>query len=172
MAELSTAHHPRSSHVVTALFRSRSSGVNLHETRLTVALRTESTNRASMGFGGLDLTVPGRRGGHQGAEQGGGSLSYFVNGPIERFPVRGRWCGKPANLPYELQGRHPDFLVGRRRFEIKQSFDIPTHFAHLPSSDSDRPRSRCPMPSFPFCASDGRRLYWSQSYSHYRFFAS
>jgi hypothetical protein len=132
MDELNAAHHPRSSHVVTTLFRSRSSGVNLQETTLTVALRIESTNSASVGFGSLDPTVTGRRGGHQGAEQGGGSLSYFVNGPIERFPVRGRWCGEPANLPYELQGRHPDFLASRRRFEIKQSLDIPIHFARLP----------------------------------------
>ncbi len=108
-----------------------------------------------MGFGGLDLTGSGRRGGHQGGEQGRDSLSYFVDGLIEGFPVRGRWCGKPADLPYELQGRRPDFLARRRRFEIIQSFDIPTHFAHLPSSDTDRPPSRCSIASFPFCASDG-----------------
>ena len=103
---------------------------------LTIALRAESTNSASVGFGSLDLTVPGRRGGHQGTEQDGGSLNYFVNGPIERFPVRGRWCGKSANLPYELQGRHPDLHVGRRGFEIKQSLDIPTYFVHLTSSNA------------------------------------
>ena len=96
-----------------------------------------------MGFGGLDLTGSGRPGGHQGGEQGRDSLSYFVDGSIERFLVRGRWCGKPADLPYELQGCRPDFLVGRPRFEIIQGLDIPTHFAHLPSSDSERPPSRC-----------------------------
>jgi len=101
-----------------------------------MALRAEATNSAGVGFGDLDLTVPGRRGGHQGTEQGGGSRSYFVNGPIECFPVRSRWCGKPANLPYELKGRHPDLPAGRRRFEIKQSLDISTHFVHLSSSNA------------------------------------
>ena len=104
-----------------------------------------------MGFGSLDLTVPGRRGGHQGGEQGRDSLSYFVDGSIERFLVRGRWCGKPADLPYELQGCRPDFLARRRRFEIIQSLDIPTHVAHLPSSDTGRPHWLL----FLFGASDG-----------------
>ena len=80
-----------------------------------------------MGFGSLDLAVPGRSGGHEGAEQGGGSPSYFIDGPVERFVVRGRWFDRPGDLPYELQGRHADFLAGRRRFEIIQSLDIPTH---------------------------------------------
>jgi hypothetical protein len=55
-----------------------------------------------MGFGSFDLAVPGRSGGHEGAEQGGGSPSYFVDGPVECFPVHGRWFDKSGDLPYEL----------------------------------------------------------------------
>lgn len=142
------------------------SSLNPHQTRLPVALRTESTSRASVGFGGLDLTGSGRPGGHQGGEQGRDNLSYFVDGSIERFLVRGRWCGKPADLPYELQGRRPDFLARHRRFEIIQGLDIPTHFAHLPPSDTGRPHG-----FFSFLCFRRRRLCWSQSYCHYRFFA-
>lgn len=71
-----------------------------------------------MGFGSLDLTVSGRRGSHQGGEQGRDGLSYFVDGSIEGFLVRGRWCVKPADLPYELHGRRPDFLTRCPRVEI------------------------------------------------------
>ena len=92
-----------------------------------------------MGFRSLDLTFPGRCGGHQGIEQVRGNPSYFVDGPIKCFLVRGRWFDKPGDLPYELQGRHSDFLAGRRRFKIIQSLDIPAHFIHLNSSDNDYP---------------------------------
>ncbi len=93
-----------------------------------------------MGFGSLDFTLPGRRSGHQGPEQGGGSPSYFVDGPIERSLVCSRWFDKPGDLPYKLQGSHPDLLAGCRKLEIIQSLDIPTHFTHLASSDRTRPQ--------------------------------
>jgi hypothetical protein len=86
----------------------------------------------------LGLTIPGRRGGDQGVEKGGGSPGYFVDGSMERFPVHARWIDKASDLSYELQGRHPDFLAGRRRFEIIECLDIPTHFTNLASSDSER----------------------------------
>lgn len=80
-----------------------------------------------MGFGCLDLTVPGRRLGHQGGEEGGRSPSDFIDGSIEGFSVCGRWFGKSTDLPYELQGCHPDLFIGRRGFEIIQGLDIPAH---------------------------------------------
>jgi hypothetical protein len=93
-----------------------------------------------MGLGSLSLTVPGRRSCHQRAQQGGGNPGYFVDSPIECFLVCGRWFDKSSDLPYELQGRHPDFVARRRRFKIIKGLNVPAHFFHLASLDS----FRCP----------------------------
>jgi hypothetical protein len=66
----------------------------------------------------LVFAIARRRRRGQRRNQTLGRRGYFVHGAIERLFVRARWTIRAAQLPDELKGGRPDFIVSRRRRKI------------------------------------------------------
>src|SRR6185503_1873154 len=87
----------------------------------------ESPPRPLAGLLCLDFPIPRRRTGGQRLDQPFGGGGDLVNRAMEDGFVRLRRPVHAAQLPHELDGRRPDLILGRRRSEIGEGFDVPAH---------------------------------------------
>ena len=82
---------------------------------------------AGSGLDGFDRTIPRRSICNQRIEQFVGDGRDLIDRSLESDFVDFGWSGETAQLPDKLKGRRSDFLIGRRRREIMQCFDVSTH---------------------------------------------
>ena len=88
---------------------------------------TESFEIAGSCFGCFFFPASGWRGGGEGCEKARGDSGYFFDGGEEGGFVGLGGFVEAADLSDELQGRGMDFLVGDRRVEVEEHFDVPAH---------------------------------------------
>src|SRR5512143_3897724 len=87
----------------------------------------EAPRRAFAGLPCLCLAIARGRIDRQRVDQPPRGGTDFFHGGVERGLVGSRGVGSPAELPHELQWRRTNLLVGRRRREIGERFDVPAH---------------------------------------------
>jgi len=73
------------------------------------------------------LTISRRRARPQRSDQPLGDGSDFFDRCLKRRFVDARRPGGAAQFPDKLKRRRADFVIGGRRFEIRQSLDVPAH---------------------------------------------
>src|SRR5262249_14999081 len=73
------------------------------------------------------LAVARRPAGGERGEQAARRLGHLVDGTLERRLVGARRLAEPAQLAHELQRGGADFLLPRRRVEVKERTEISAH---------------------------------------------
>src|SRR4051812_41665452 len=87
----------------------------------------ESLRRALTSLAGFLFPVPRRRLDLDRIDKAAGSVGHFFNSPVERLFVGLGRMGCAAELADELDGRRANLIIGRRRREIGEGFDISAH---------------------------------------------
>jgi hypothetical protein len=85
---------------------------------------------AGFRFCGFFVAVLWWRGGLERTHQPHRCRGDIVDGGEERFFVCFGWFVESGDLSHELQRRRANLVIGNRRIEVEQSFDISAHRLH------------------------------------------
>jgi hypothetical protein len=88
---------------------------------------TEPRRRASFCFFGFFLPIPGRSVRFEGMEQPARGCGNFIDSRQERCLISFRGFIEAADLPDKLKRSRPNLIVGNRRREIEEHFDVSAH---------------------------------------------
>src|SRR5579863_124292 len=98
---------------------------------MKTVLRSETDGGAGLGFGGLFFAIAGSGGGFERVQQAGGRGGNFLYRGEKGGLVGLRRLVEAADLAHELQRSGVDFLVGDRRIEVEENFDVAAHGMNL-----------------------------------------
>jgi hypothetical protein len=88
---------------------------------------SEAFGRSSPGFQRLDVAVTRRSIRLQRIQQLSRDVGHAINGAMESLFVCLGGFGEAAQFPNELKRGRADLVVGRRRREVMQGFDVSAH---------------------------------------------
>ena len=104
----------------------------------SLSARAEAARRPGPGLRGFDGAIAGWSVGDEGVEQLVRRLRHLVHRAVESGLVGLGRPSEAAQLAHELEGRGAHLLVRRRRLEVVQGLDVPTHALASPPRDQLR----------------------------------
>src|SRR3954466_8238963 len=112
--------------------------------------RFEALRRARLGAYGLDFTIARLGAGFQRIDQHARDPGHLDAGAVERHFIGLRGLVVAGELADELQRSRVDLVVGRRRGEIEQGFDVSAHGCYCKPNQNEEDAPNDPSFALPW----------------------